>query len=114
MRRRDLRPDRFGQDAADGIFVEGNGFCAEHAPQPGFFERGLEAGFGVGEGNIVEVDGHAPIITADRAGLLPVGILGALAGSYLGSRRFSGLWTRRILGVVLLAAIVNYVAEQFG
>jgi uncharacterized membrane protein YfcA len=45
--------------------------------------------------------------------LLPVGILGALAGSYLGARRFSGLWTRRILGVVLLVAIMNYVVGRF-
>lgn len=46
--------------------------------------------------------------------LLPVGILGALAGSYLGARWFSGFWTRRILGVVLLAAIVTYVVGRFG
>ncbi|HEX7541271.1 MAG TPA: sulfite exporter TauE/SafE family protein [Anaerolineales bacterium] len=43
------------------------------------------------------------------AALLPFGIIGALAGSYLGARHFSGLWTRRILGVVLLIAIVNFV-----
>ena len=41
--------------------------------------------------------------------LLPVGLIGALAGSFLGARHFSGLWTRRILGVVLLIAIVNFV-----
>ncbi len=46
--------------------------------------------------------------------LLPVGILGALAGSYLGARHFSGLWTRRILGVVLLVAIVNFVVGYLG
>jgi hypothetical protein len=46
--------------------------------------------------------------------LLPVGILGALAGSYLGARRFSGLWTRRILGVVLLVAIINFAVGYWG
>jgi hypothetical protein len=48
------------------------------------------------------------------AALLPVGILGALAGSYLGARRFSGLWTRRILGIVLLVAIVIYLVRHLG
>jgi len=43
------------------------------------------------------------------ASLLTVGILGALMGSFLGARHFSGLWTRRILGVVLLIAIVNFM-----
>jgi uncharacterized membrane protein YfcA len=42
------------------------------------------------------------------AWLLPIGILGALAGSYFGARRFSGLWTRRVLGVVLLIAVVRF------
>jgi len=40
--------------------------------------------------------------------LLPAGILGALAGSYLGARRFSGVWTRRVLGVVLLIAVIRF------
>jgi len=48
------------------------------------------------------------------AWLLPVGILGALAGSYLGARRFSGLWTRRVLGVVLLIAVVRFWVGYFG
>ena len=42
------------------------------------------------------------------AWLLPVGILGALAGSYLGARRFSSVWTRRALGAVLLIAVVRF------
>lgn len=42
------------------------------------------------------------------AWLLPVGVLGALAGSYYGARRFSGLWTRRTLGVVLLIAVIRF------
>jgi uncharacterized membrane protein YfcA len=29
--------------------------------------------------------------------LLPSGVLGALMGSYIGARRFSGLWTQRVL-----------------
>lgn len=45
--------------------------------------------------------------------LLPVGILGALAGSYLGARRFSGLWTQRVLGVVLLIAVVRFLVGYF-
>jgi hypothetical protein len=43
-----------------------------------------------------------------------VGILGALARSYVGARKFSDLWTQRILGVVLLAAIVNFVVRYWG
>ncbi|MDO9129643.1 MAG: hypothetical protein Q7U34_07235 [Anaerolineales bacterium] len=39
---------------------------------------------------------------------------GALAGSYRGERVFTGLWTRRILGVVMLAAIVNSWVENLG
>ena len=46
--------------------------------------------------------------------LLPVAILGALAGSYFGARHFSSLWTRRILGVVLLVAIVNFAVGYWG
>lgn len=46
--------------------------------------------------------------------LLPAGILGALAGSYLGARRFSGLWTRRTLGVVLLIAVVRFWVGYLG
>ena len=46
--------------------------------------------------------------------LLPVGVLGALAGSYLGARRFSGLWTRRVLGVVLLIAMVKFWVGYWG
>jgi uncharacterized membrane protein YfcA len=47
------------------------------------------------------------------AALIPLGIVGALIGSYLGARFFSSLWTRRILGVVLLIAITNYIIGQF-
>jgi len=47
------------------------------------------------------------------AWLLPVGIIGALAGSYFGARRFSGLWARRVLGVVLLIAVVRFWVDSF-
>ena len=47
------------------------------------------------------------------AWLLPVGILGALAGSYLGARRFSSVWARRALGVVLLIAVVRFWVGYF-
>jgi uncharacterized membrane protein YfcA len=46
--------------------------------------------------------------------LLPLGILSALTGSYFGARRFSGLWVRRLLGVVLLVAIVNFALGYWG
>ena len=47
------------------------------------------------------------------AWLLPVGILGALAGSYFGARRFSGLWARRALGLVLLIGVVRFWVGYF-
>ena len=46
--------------------------------------------------------------------LLPVGIIGALAGSYFGARRFSGLWARRVLGVVLLIGVVRFWVGYLG
>ncbi|HEX7621351.1 MAG TPA: sulfite exporter TauE/SafE family protein [Anaerolineales bacterium] len=60
-------------------------------------------------GLIGRVLGGNYILGTFGASLLPVGIFGALGGSYLGARHFSGLWTRRILGVVLLISIVNFV-----
>ncbi len=42
------------------------------------------------------------------AWLLPVGIFGALAGSYFGAHRFSSLLTQRLLGVVLLVAVIRF------
>jgi hypothetical protein len=42
------------------------------------------------------------------AALIPLGALGALAGSYLGARYLPGVWLRRILGVVLLIAVGSY------
>jgi uncharacterized membrane protein YfcA len=40
--------------------------------------------------------------------LVPVGLIGGLAGSYLGVRYFSGLTLRRLLGVFLLIAAGRY------
>ncbi len=40
--------------------------------------------------------------------LVPLGIAGALLGSYLGTQKFSGLSTRRTLGVVVAVVVVNY------
>jgi len=54
------------------------------------------------------------VLGAFAAALVPVGIIGALAGSYLGARRFSFLWTRRLLGVVLLIAIANFMVGNWG
>jgi len=64
-------------------------------------------------GLIGRVLGGNFVLGAFSAALLPLGIIGALAGSYLGARKFSGLWIRRILGVVLLIAIVNFWVVSF-
>ncbi len=40
--------------------------------------------------------------------LLPFGIAAAILGSYFGARKFSGMWTKRILGVVLLIAVIRF------
>ena len=40
--------------------------------------------------------------------LFPLGLLGALAGSYWGARRFSGLSLWRLLGVVMFLAVSNF------
>jgi len=47
------------------------------------------------------------------AWLLPVGIFGALAGSHFGANRFSGLLTQRLLGVVLLIAMIRFWLMYF-
>ncbi len=44
---------------------------------------------------------------SDLAWLVGFAFAGGLVGSYLGARRFRGLWLRRILGVVLLVATVK-------
>ncbi len=45
--------------------------------------------------------------------LLPIGIVAALAGSYFGARKLSTLWTQRILGIVLLIAVIKFWAGYF-
>ncbi len=45
--------------------------------------------------------------------LLPVGILAAFGGAYLGARRFSEGTVRRLLGLVLLVAIGRYFYTTF-
>jgi uncharacterized membrane protein YfcA len=45
--------------------------------------------------------------------LLPVGILGALAGSRLGARVLSGAFLRRLLGVILLLSVLRFAYEYF-
>ncbi len=45
--------------------------------------------------------------------LLPAGVLAAFGGAYLGARRFSALWVRRLLGLVLLAAVTRFFYGYF-
>ncbi|KAF0110336.1 MAG: hypothetical protein FD147_1721 [Chloroflexi bacterium] len=45
--------------------------------------------------------------------LLPVGLIGALAGSYLGARKFSSLSLRRALGIVMSIAVINFWSKLF-
>jgi uncharacterized membrane protein YfcA len=40
--------------------------------------------------------------------LLPLGIVAAFGGAYLGAKKLSGIWLRRLLGFVLLIAIGKY------
>lgn len=42
------------------------------------------------------------------AALLPFGVLGALAGSWLGAQRFTNINLRRVLGVVMSFAVSNF------
>lgn len=45
------------------------------------------------------------------AWLLPIGVIGALTGSHFGAQKFSSLWGKRVLGVVLLVAVVKFWVE---
>jgi uncharacterized membrane protein YfcA len=45
--------------------------------------------------------------------LIGVAFAGGLIGSYLGARRFRGLWLRRLLGAVLLVATVKLLRTAF-
>lgn len=41
--------------------------------------------------------------------LVPLGILGAIIGSYIGARRLSNQVVRRLLGIILLIAVIKFV-----
>lgn len=45
--------------------------------------------------------------------LLPLGVRGALTGSYLGAQRLTGVNLRRALGMVMLLAVSNFWLELF-
>lgn len=47
------------------------------------------------------------------AALLPVGFAGALLGSRLGARYLSGTLLRRVLGLILLLTVLNFVYQTF-
>lgn len=60
--------------------------------------------------------GHLLRKTVDWSALLWLAgmtFAGGLAGSYLGARRFRGLWLRRTLGVVLLVATLKLLRTAF-
>ena len=60
--------------------------------------------------------GHLMRKTVDwsaLAWLVGAAFAGGLVGSYLGARRFRGLWLRRILGVVLLVATLKLLRTVF-
>jgi len=60
--------------------------------------------------------GHLARKEVDWSGLVwlvGVAFAGGLLGSYLGARRFRGLWLRRILGVVLLVATLKLLRTAF-
>lgn len=45
--------------------------------------------------------------------LIPLGLIGALAGSYLGAKKLSSLALRRVLGVVMGVAMINFWSKLF-
>ena len=61
--------------------------------------------------------GHLLRKSVDWSGLMwlvAAAFAGGLAGSYLGARRFRGLWLRRILAVVLLVATLKLLRTALG
>jgi hypothetical protein len=46
--------------------------------------------------------------------LIPFGLLGALAGSYMGAQKFRSLALRRALGIALCIAVMNYWIKLLG
>lgn len=59
-------------------------------------------------GLIGRVAGGTFVLNAFGLSLIPVGLLGALAGSYWGAVRFNGLSLRRALGAVMAFAVSNF------
>lgn len=45
--------------------------------------------------------------------LIPLGLIGAFAGSYLGAKKLSSLALRRALGVVMSVAVINFWSKLF-
>lgn len=45
--------------------------------------------------------------------LIPLGLIGALAGSYLGAKKLSSFALRRALGVVMSVAVINFWSKLF-
>lgn len=52
--------------------------------------------------------GGTLVLDAFSLSLIPFGLIGALAGSYWGAARFSGLTLRRVLGLVMAFAVSNF------
>ena len=59
-------------------------------------------------GLLGRVLGGAFILDGMSISLIPLGILGALAGSYIGARRLSGLNLSRALGMVMSLVVANF------
>ena len=59
-------------------------------------------------GLLGRVAGGTLIITSFGLSLIPFGLLGALAGSYLGAVRINGLNLRRTLGAIMSFAVSNF------
>jgi uncharacterized membrane protein YfcA len=52
--------------------------------------------------------GGTLVVNSFSLSLLPLGVLGALAGSWFGAQRFTNLNLRRVLGVVMSFAVSNF------
>ncbi len=59
-------------------------------------------------GMLGRILGGAFLLDGLSLSLLPLGIFGALAGSYFGAQRLSGLNLRRTLGTVMSLAVMNF------
>lgn len=59
-------------------------------------------------GLLGRISGGTFVLDTFGLSLLPLGILGALAGSYLGAQKLSGLSLRRTLGTVMSVVVTNF------